>query len=132
MADLSDIQSAQSVKIIGSDVTGLETTPVKATTSGELRTDDIVDGGGVQGNISVSTTAIAVRVGGSNLADRKRLSFWNNGTATLYWGYTAGVTSTNGFPIMRNQFVSDSWGPNTTIYIIAVSGSHDVRVNEAA
>lgn len=39
MADLSDIQAAGSTKIIGSDNTGLETTPVQATTAGALHTN---------------------------------------------------------------------------------------------
>lgn len=105
---------------------------VKQTNSNELQMADIVDGGGLQGAITVGTTAVAIRVGGSNLANRKRLTFINNGTQTLYWGYTNAVTTASGTPIMRNQPVSDSWGPNTTIWIIATSGTHDVRVTEGA
>lgn len=36
MSDLSDLQSAQTVKIIGQDSTGAETTPVKSSPSGSL------------------------------------------------------------------------------------------------
>ena len=105
---------------------------VKLNANNELATSNLLDASGVQGNISVSTSAVAVRVGGSNLANRKNLFFQNNGTATIFWGYTAGVTTTTGMPLMRNQFVMGDWGPNTTIYLIAASGSHDVRVNEGA
>lgn len=133
MADLSDIQSAQSVKVIGSDATGLETTPVKSTATGDLQTVDLVDNGGVSGVIAVANTAIPIRVGGSNLANRKRLTFINVGNAVMYWSYSASLTGAgNGAPIFRNQPVSDSWGPNTTIYIIAPSGSGSLWVGEGA
>ena len=36
MADLSDIQAGQQVKIIGQNATGVEQTPVNSTTLGEL------------------------------------------------------------------------------------------------
>lgn len=39
MADLTDIQAAETVKIVGSDSTGLETTAVAATTQGGLHTN---------------------------------------------------------------------------------------------
>lgn len=132
MADLSDIQAGQTVKIVGSNSTGVEQTPVNSTANGDMNTADILNNGGVNGIIAVSTTAVAVRVGASNLANRKRLTFMNNGTATLFWGYDSGVSTSNGFPIFRNQPVSDAWGPNTTIWIIAASGTHPVPVNEAA
>lgn len=132
MADISDIQSALPVKVVGSDALGAEQTPVKSTGDGELRTADIIDAGGTQGAVSVSTTAVAIRVGGSNLTNRKTLTALNNGTATIYWGYTNAVTTSTGTPFMRNQFAVWEAGPNTTIWMIAANGSHDVRVTEAA
>jgi hypothetical protein len=39
MADLSGIQAAEAVKIIGSDAAGLETTPVASTSNGALHTN---------------------------------------------------------------------------------------------
>jgi len=132
MADLNELQSSGMTKIIGSASDGAEQTPVKSTANGDLNVNDMLDNGGVQGAISVSTTAVAVRVGGSNLANRKALTAHNNGTATLYWGYTNAVTTATGTPLMRNQFAVWDAGPNTTIWIIAASGTHDVRVTEAA
>lgn len=40
MADLSDISAAQAVKIVGSDSTGVEQTPVNSTLLGELKIND--------------------------------------------------------------------------------------------
>lgn len=130
---IDDKLNSNPVKIVGADnTTQAETNIAKVSANQDIGVSDIVDNGGVNGPISVSTSAVAVRVGGANLANRKSLTFHNNGTATLYWGYSAAVTATNGHPIMRNQFVTGNWGPNTTIYIIAASGTHDVRVTEGA
>lgn len=106
---------------------------VKQTNNNEQQTADIVDAGGVSGVIAVVNTAIAIRVGGSNLANRKRLMFSNVGAAVLYWGYSNAVTgSANGMPLFRNQSVSDSWGPNTTIWVICPTGSGSLFVAEGA
>lgn len=39
MADISDINSAQTVKVVGSDATGVEQTPVQSTASGGLHSN---------------------------------------------------------------------------------------------
>lgn len=108
------------------------TNNVSVTANGGLSTSDTLNASGVQGAISVNSSAIAVRVGGANLTNRKNLFFQNNGTATLYWGYTNAVTTSTGIPIFRNQYVTGDWGASTTIYIIGSSGTHDVRVVEGA
>lgn len=41
MADLSDIQAAQSVKIVGNDSSGLENNPVGATSAGDLQVSPV-------------------------------------------------------------------------------------------
>lgn len=103
-----------------------------STTNGQIKVTDALDGSGVEGTISVGTTATAVRVGVSNLTNRENMTFENNGTQTLFWGYRNTVTISTGTPIFRNQLYAGDWGPNTTIYIIATSGTHDVRVTEGA
>lgn len=111
--------------------TGL-TGPVKKTSNDDLATVDLCDAGGVQGVIAVGTTPVAVRVGAGNLANRKRLLFINTGAVNLYWGFSNTVSSANGVLVFRNQPVSDSWGPNTTIWIVAASGSGSFTVAESA
>lgn len=132
MADLTDLQASGTVKVVGASSSGLEGTPVKSSLNGDLGVSDIVDNGGLHGSLSVSTTAVAVRVGASNLVNRKVLMFHNNGTGTLYWGYNNTVNSSNGMPLKKDQFCVGDWGPGTTIYIIASSGTHNLRVNEGA
>lgn len=132
MADLSDIQAALTVKVVGSGLTGTETTPIKSSVNGDLGVVDTMTTGGVHGTVSVSTTAIAIRVGGSNLTERKNMMFYNDGNNTIYWGYSNTVTTTNGMPLMKGQSCSGDWGAGVTIFAIAASGTHTVRVNEGA
>lgn len=42
MADLSDLQAAQTVKIVGSDATGVEQTPVNSTIDGRLMVEAVI------------------------------------------------------------------------------------------
>lgn len=130
--DLTQIQNSDATKLVGSDTAGAEQTPVKSSANGDLAIMDLCDSGGVQGVVAVSTTPVAVRVGAGNLANRKRLLFINTGAVNLYWGFSNTVSSANGMIIYRNQPVSDSWGPNTTIWIVAAAGSGGVSVAESA
>lgn len=132
MADLTDLQAAGSTKVVGSDASGLETSPVKVSANQDFGVADVCDNGGVQGVIAVGTTPVAVRVGASNLANRKRLLFINTGAINLYWGFANTVSQANGVIIFRNQPVSDSWGPNTTIWIVAQTGSGSITIAESA
>lgn len=98
----------------------------------QLETADICNTSGVEGAISVTTSATPVRVGVSNLSNRKNLTAHNSSILVLYWGYTNTVTTSSGTPLFPNQFVSWDVGPDVTIYLIAASGSRDVRVTESS
>jgi hypothetical protein len=132
MADISDINSAQPVKVIGSDATGVEQTPVASTPNGDLQTTDILLGPGVQGVLTVGTTAVELKVGGSVLANRKLATVSNTSNNVIYWGYTNAVTTANGTPIVKNQ--QDNWdiSDSGTIFLIAGSAGNDVRITESA
>lgn len=133
MADLNELQAAQSVKIVGADATGLESNAVNSTSSGDLQTADIINvGTGVQGALTVSTTALEVKVGSFPLSERKLVTVYNNGTGTVFWGFTSSVTSTDGTPILKNQNAAWSVGDNQAIYLISASGSNNVRITESA
>jgi hypothetical protein len=61
MADLSDKDAAQTVKITGADSTGVEQTPVGSTTSGRLKTESVfADGPGVDalGKLRVTNSVV--------------------------------------------------------------------------
>lgn len=101
--------------------------------STSLRTIDVSNASGVQAAITVGTSAlIANTSGAANLALRRNLTVYNNGSVTIYWGYTNAVTTSTGTPIVKNQFFSWDVGPSTSIYLISGSASQNVRVTENA
>ena len=94
---------------------------------------DTINGSGVQGALTVGTTAVEVKVGGSAHASRKLVTLYNNSSVILYWGWTNAVTTSNGTPIQPQQFGTWNVGPSATVYVIATSGSsNDTRVTEAS
>lgn len=67
MADLTEINSSQSVKIIGSDSTGFETNPINGTSLGELSVIDshLTDGSQITNiNGSLTKTSITATASG--------------------------------------------------------------------
>lgn len=100
----------------------------------ETQSNDVLRGGGVQGAITLGTTAVEVKVGASKLANRKSVTVYNNSNRTIYWGYTSAVSVSTGTPVLRNS--AWSWdinsGASSTIYIIADDPSLDVRITEGA
>lgn len=122
------------IKKDGSDIRiegGSDNTNI-GNTLDQLHVTDRANDNGIYGAISVGTTATAAKVGGSNLANRKTLTVFNNGSQSVYWGYSNAVTISNGTPIFKNQTVTFDHGPNITIWLIAPSGTQDVRVGEIA
>jgi hypothetical protein len=132
MADLSDIQAAESVKIIGSDSTGLETNPVNSSANGELNTSDISNNGGVNGAITVGTSAVEAKVGASILSNRKALTILLTSNGKLYYGLTSGVTTANGTQIFKNSLAAFKCGPGTSIWLISDTAAQNVRITEMA
>src|SRR5690349_294264 len=61
MADLSTIQAAETIKIVGSDSSGVEQTPVQSTVDGRLTTSDASDG-----STGAAVPTVAGLVGGSD------------------------------------------------------------------
>lgn len=131
MSDLSDIQSAQSIKIIGSGSTGSESTPVNATNNGDLTVIDFLNNSGTQAAITVGITAIEARVGGSNLSNRKYICIQAKDTG-VFFGVTNTVTISSGTEIFKDQTLFIPAGPNTTIWLIASGAGKNVRIAEFA
>lgn len=132
MADLNDTQASGSTKIVGSDSSGTEQTPVKSSPNGDLSTSDIINNNGLEGVLTVGTSAIEVKVGASRLANRKIVTLYNNSSSTIYWGFTSGVTISSGSPIEKNEFIVWSVGPDLPIYVIANSAGNNTRVTEGS
>lgn len=130
MADLNFKDTSQPVQIVGADPTGTEGTPVKSTLNGDLGTADVISVSGVNGAISVNTTASEAKAGATRLALRKFISITPT-AGTVYWGTSAAVTTATGTPIFKNQQVTFAFTDNVPIYLIAAS-TIDVRIVEGA
>lgn len=133
MADLTDIQAAQTVKLVGSSPFGTESTPVKSSSNGDLGSSDIVDTTGLYGTITVGTSPVEVKVGASPLNSRKLLTLDNTSNTTFYWGYNNSIT-TSAFAgrIFKDQQASWAVGPNVSIWIVAGSAGNSAHVSEGA
>jgi hypothetical protein len=129
MADLTELQSAQSVKLVGSSSGGAESAFVQVSSTQDVRSADCLHSGGLEGSLSVSTSAVELKVGGSKLANRKLVTAIPDGT--IYWGYTSGVTTSTGTQIYKDQYVIWSADDTCTIYLITASGTKNVRITES-
>lgn len=116
MADISDINSAQSVKIIGSDFSGVEQTPIQSTDAGAIHSNIRTSSGAeilTDSRASIITTELYshFRVVGasttviktsSGYLKRVTINSSSNSTLTIYDNTTATgtpiivISSTNG------------------------------------
>ena len=90
-----------------------------------------VDGPGVHGAISVSTTPVEVKVGASALSERTMVTIQPL-DGDIYYGYDNSVSSSNGTKIFENQTEPFEAGDQLTIWVVAESGTVDVRITEVA
>lgn len=133
MADLNQLDAAQTIKIAGSDSVGTETNFVNATTNGDLKVSDGLKQGGVQGNLNLITAGVAyqAKVGASPIANLKCLTI--TALDDMFWGYTNTVTTSTGTPIFKNQTITFDVDPNSsfTIYLVASANNKNARITES-
>ncbi len=135
MADLTRKLAAMAYKIVGADrSTGNETAfGYVESRDGEIKAVDILNAGGTQGSLSVTSTATEIRVGASNLANRKSIMIYNNSTNTIYWGVTNAVTVANGIPLPPQSFISLSFSNTVTVWGIAPAAlTAEMRIVEVS
>lgn len=98
----------------------------------QLSVNQIANNSGVQGAVTVGTSAVQANVSGSNLTNRKNLVIYNNSLVNMFWGYTSGVTTSSGVPLLPATAVSLDIGSGTTVFLIAGTASNNSRVAEVA
>lgn len=125
MADLNEIQSAQQTKIVGQDAAGVETTPVKSTTLGELQVADIPNQTGMNAVLNLTTTPQEGKVGTSTMTNRKYIEMQAL-TTGVKWGYD----TTCPFDLYKSQFFSLPAGTNCKVYFKVLTGTGQVAVGE--
>jgi hypothetical protein len=125
MADLTDIQAASSTKIIGSDASGTENTPVKATTLGDMQITDVPNQVGLSTVLSLTTTAQEGKCGATTMVNRKYIEMQGL-TSNVKWGYTTNCD----FDLFKNQFFSLPAGENCKVYFKVSVGTGSVAFGE--
>ena len=131
MADLTEEQSSQSMKISGSDLTGIETNYVDATALGELKTSDIITGSGAEAALTIGTSAIEAKCGVTALANRKVITIYNNSSHVIYWGRTSGVTASTGTPIATSSLMVFEFSADAPVYLVSAFSGNNVRITES-
>ena len=81
----------------------------------------------------ITITGTAAEILPSPLESRRSLAIHNGGASIVYFGFTSGVTTANGFPLANNEKIAiDMAGnPNMRMWLIS-AGSSDVRLLELA
>lgn len=133
MADLTDLQAAETVKIVGSSASGVETNAAQVTINGDIKTADGLRNGGAFGNLNLVTanTPYEAKVGVSKLSSRKLLTV--HALDDMYWGYSNAVTTSNGTPLFKNQSITFAIEPDSTFEVWLVSGANNknARITES-
>lgn len=132
MADLNNLQAAQTIKIAGSDSSGTETTFVNSTANGEIKSADLLNVSVLQSILSVSVAgaAVEVKVGASRLVNRKSIQIQAQGTNIIY-GYSSTVQP---FTLANGSTITLSVGDGVGVWVDRASGagSADVAIAEFA
>lgn len=127
MADISEEQATEVTRISGSEVNGTETNLVKVSPNQDVGTADSQDTTFVQTVLTIDDiTPVLIKVGASNLANRKEIGLENIGNQKGFIGTSS--VSNNDFNINRGSTLEASairtfpYGPNIDLYIIAKAG----------
>lgn len=153
MADLTELQSAQAVKITGADPsTGAESyfldvdssgkiitklsdgiDTVGITSNNDLKTSDGLRNGGVHGALilTIANTTYEAKVNISRLVNRKILTV--TALDDMYWGYNNTVTVANGTPLFKNQSIVFSIDPDSSfqIWLVGTTNGRTARITES-
>ena len=111
------------------------TNAAAVSTNHDVSVSDGLHGSGLYGNLALTTanTAYEVKVGASRLTGRKSVTIMPV-DADMYWGYNSSVTTSNGTPIFRNQFMEFSIDANDStaqIWVVCASASKNARITES-
>lgn len=125
MGDLTDINSAQQVKIVGQSPNGSETNAVDATSLGDMFVVDVPNQEGLSITLPLTVVSIEGKVGVSTMTNRKYIEMQaldNN----IKWGYTTSCD----FNLFKNQFFSLPAGSNCKVYFKMSTGVGSVAISE--
>lgn len=96
--------------------------------------NDVVNADYIAGTVTVGTSQVAARVGGSNLARRQEITIYNP-TNNIIWVGPSGITASNtggGIPLGPEETLSLQYGASIDIYLIAAQAGNTIVIQEAS
>lgn len=90
-----------------------------------------LNGPGTHGNLSVTTTAVELKVGGSALDQRVVVTIQPL-DGDIYFGYNDSVTASTGTKVFKGQFFPLEATDQLPVWLVAASGTVDVRITEVS
>jgi hypothetical protein len=95
---------------------------------------DVVESNALQTSLSVSGTAVEIRVGGTRLVGRQFVAIYNDSNVVVFTGPSASVSASGankGLPLYRDQERVIPIG-DRAVYAITAGGSATLLVQEYA
>lgn len=127
----ADTDAEVSKAVVAGQLADNSFTNIRASANSDLGVVDTLMSGGSQGALTVGTSAVLAAVSGTNLANRKSLTVYNNGAVLIYWGFTNAVTTSTGTPIVPGQLAIFGVRDSTNIYLISGTASQNTRLTES-
>lgn len=92
---------------------------------------DVINEAYETASLTIGTTQVEAKTGGSALENRQELIIFNNSQNDIFYGPT-GVTTSTGIPLEPNGTLDLPFGPDISVYLIAGSAGNNVIVQEMA
>lgn len=126
---IDDKVNSTPIKIVGANNTTQEETNIaKVSPNQDLGTSDILDNGGTDTVLNLTTTPVEGRVGAAARANRKYF-IMEALTNNVKWGFS---NSTQSFDLFKSQLIMIPCGPNTKIWFRVTAGTGQVAIAEVS
>lgn len=126
---IDDKVNSTPIKIVGaSNINQEETNIAKVSSNQDLGTSDILDNGGSDTVLNLTTVAVEGRVGPAVRVNRKYF-IMEALTNKVKWGFS---NSTQSFDLFKSQLIMIPCGPNTQIWFRVTTGTGQVAIAEVS
>jgi len=120
LGDINETQQSEVTRIANPDESNL----VEVSSINELQVNDTPQQG-VSTVLTLTTTAVELKVGATALANRKTIEMQAL-EKNVKWGYNSNCE----FDLFKNQFFALPCGENCTLYLKASTGTADIAIGE--
>lgn len=127
MPDISESKQSEVTRITD----GEENNTVGVSSLNDIYSLQGIPANGLDGALTVGTSAVEVKVGANRLTDRRLVTIHNNSNQTIFWGFS-GVTTSTGTPIEKGEFIAiQVRNDSVALFLISSSTNLNVRIKEA-